>query len=119
MFRTHILGKAIIVSTDSEVNKVILQNHGNSFISHYPKSITELMGKVSLLYINGPLQKRIHALIGGFLRSPQFKAKITKEVERSVQFALSSWIQYQGNLVYLQEESKKVLLSFSHSYTSF
>ncbi|KAI5684142.1 hypothetical protein M9H77_05370 [Catharanthus roseus] len=108
VFRTHILGKAIIVSTDSEVNKVILQNHGNSFISHYPKSITELMGKVSLLYINGPLQKRIHALIGGFLRSPQFKAKITKEVERSVQFALSSWIQYQGNLVYLQEESKKI-----------
>lgn len=108
MFRTHILGNAAIVSTDPDVNKVILQNHGNSFATHYPKSITELMGEVSLLYIDGPLQKRAHALIGGFLRSPQFKAKITRDVERSVQYALSTWTTAGDHRVYIQEESKKI-----------
>lgn len=92
---------------------MILQNHGNAFTTNYPKSITELMGKVSLLYINGPLQKRAHALIGGFLRSPQFKAKITRDVERSVQYALSTWTTAGAagsgdHHVYIQEETKNI-----------
>ncbi|KAL3527157.1 hypothetical protein ACH5RR_011813 [Cinchona calisaya] len=108
VFRTHILGKAIIVSTDPEVNKVVLHNHGNAFVPHYPKSISELLGKYSILHINGPLQKRVHALIGGFLRSPQFKAQITRDIERSVRHALSSWMEKENHPIYLQEESKKI-----------
>lgn len=71
------------------------------------------MGEVSLLYIDGPLQKRAHALIGGFLRSPQFKSKITRDVQRSVQYALSTWTTAAAaaagdHRVYIQEESKKI-----------
>lgn len=71
------------------------------------------MGEVSLLYIDGPLQKRAHALIGGFLRSPQFKSKITRDVQRSVQYALSTWTTTTAaaagdHRVYIQEESKKI-----------
>ncbi|XP_027079290.2 3-epi-6-deoxocathasterone 23-monooxygenase CYP90C1-like [Coffea arabica] len=108
VFRTHILGKAIIVSTDPEVNKVVLQNQGNAFIPHYPKSISELLGKYSILHINGPLQKRLHALIGGFLRSPQFKAQITRDIEESVRHVFSSWMEKQDRRIYLQEESRKI-----------
>lgn len=71
------------------------------------------MGEVSLLYIDGPLQKRAHALIGGFLRSPQFKSKITRDVQRSVQYALSTWTTTTAaaagdHRVYIQGESKKI-----------
>lgn len=106
VFRTNILGTPIIVSTDPEVNKVILQNHGSTFIPAYPKSITELFGKNSILQINGTLQKRVHALIGGFLRSPQLKARITKEIEHSVKFTLSTWKDMHE--IYVQDETKKV-----------
>lgn len=110
VFRTHILGRPIIVSTDPEVNKVVLQNHGNVFIPSYPKSVIELLGESSILQINGGLQKRLHALIGGFLRSPQFKARITKDIENSVKFTLSSWMDRENNHhpLYLQDETKKV-----------
>ncbi|KAF5454499.1 hypothetical protein F2P56_024159 [Juglans regia] len=106
VFRTNILGTPIIVSTDPEVNKVILQNHGSTFIPAYPKSITELFGKNSILQINGTLQKRVHALIGGFLRSPQLKARITKEIEHSVKFTLSTWKDMHE--IYVQDETKKI-----------
>lgn len=68
------------------------------------------MGEVSLLYIEGPLQKRAHALIGGFLRSPLFKSKITRDVQRSVQYALSTWTAAAAgdHRFYIQEESKKI-----------
>lgn len=108
MFKTHILGTPIIVSTDPEVNKVVLQNHGNVFIPAYPKSIRILLGEFSILQMNGNLQKKLHALVGGFLRSPQFKSRITKDIENSVKPTLSTW--QDMDLILVQEETKKVLL---------
>ncbi|KAK4486010.1 hypothetical protein RD792_008671 [Penstemon davidsonii] len=107
VFKTNILGKPIIVSTDADVNKVILQNHGNVFIPCYPKSITDLLGKSSILQTNGPLHKRVHSLIGVFLKSPQFKARITKDIENAVRLSLATWMN-QCSRLYLQHEVKKI-----------
>ncbi|KAL1215544.1 3-epi-6-deoxocathasterone 23-monooxygenase CYP90C1 [Cardamine amara subsp. amara] len=106
VFKTNIIGTPIIVSTDAEVNKVVLQNHGNTFVPAYPKSITELLGENSILSINGPHQKRLHTLIGAFLRSPHFKERITRDIETSVGLTLASWAQLP--LVHVQDEIKKM-----------
>ncbi|CAK9320708.1 unnamed protein product [Citrullus colocynthis] len=106
VFKTNILGTPIIVSTDSEVNKVVLQNHGNIFIPAYPKSITELLGTFSILRMNGNVQKRVHTIIGAFLRSPQLKAQITQDIQNTVKLRLANWNSSQ--LVYLQTETKQI-----------
>ncbi|CAN8328018.1 unnamed protein product [Cochlearia groenlandica] len=106
VFKTNIIGTPIIVSTDAEINKVILQNHGNTFIPAYPKSITELLGENSILSINGSQQKRLHTLIGAFLRSPHLKERITRDIEASVGLTLDSWSQV--SLVHVQDEIKKM-----------
>lgn len=108
VFKTHILGKAIIVSTDPEVNKMVLQNHGNVFIPCYPKSITELLGKSSILQMNGSLHKRVHSLIGVFLKSPQFKSRITRDIENAVKLSLSSWKNKAGSFIRVQDETKMI-----------
>ena len=105
MFKTNILGTPIIVSTDSEVNKVILQNHGNIFTPAYPKSITELLGTYSILRMKGNVQRRLHTIIGAFLRSPQLKAQITKDIQNTVQLRLANWNNSQ---LHLQTEAKQV-----------
>lgn len=107
VFKTHILGTPIIVSTDADVNKVVLQNQGSIFIPAYPKSIRELLGEHSILKMNGNLHRKVHALIGGFLRSPHFKSRITKDIENSVKSTLASW-QEATNPVLVQEEIKKI-----------
>lgn len=106
MFKTNILGKPVIVSTDPEVNKVVLQNIGNIFIPAYPQTITEILGESSILQMNGSLQKRVHALLGGFLRSQQLKARITRDIESNVKLTLDSWKGH--NTVYVQDEVRKV-----------
>ncbi|KAM7520134.1 hypothetical protein LguiB_019096 [Lonicera macranthoides] len=108
VFKTHILGMPIVVSTDPEVNKAVLQNNGSVFIPCYPKSITELLGKSSILQMNGSLQKRVHALIGSFFRSPQLKARITRDIEISVKHSLLNWNDHKNYPLYLQEETKKI-----------
>ncbi|GLT39191.1 hypothetical protein SLA2020_133970 [Shorea laevis] len=106
VFKTHILGTPIIVSTDPDVNKVVLQNHGNIFVPAYPKPIRELLGEHSILQMTGSLHRRVHALIGGFLRSPQLKARITRDIENSVKFTLASW--QHMNPVLVQEQTKTI-----------
>ncbi|KAL3377956.1 hypothetical protein AABB24_004065 [Solanum stoloniferum] len=108
VFKSNILGKGIIVSTDAEVNKVVLQNNGDVFIPCYPKSITELFGKNSILQMNGPVHKRLHGLIGSFLKSPQLKARITRDIDASVRHFLSTWLEKQHSIVYVQDEAKKI-----------
>ncbi|CAI8609071.1 unnamed protein product [Vicia faba] len=106
VFKTSILGSGVIVSTDPEINKVILQNQGNIFIPAYPKSIRELMGENSILQMNGNMHRKLHSLLGGFLRSPQFKARITKDIQQSVEQCLATWTHHQP--VYVQDQVKKI-----------
>lgn len=115
-FSRHIFWEPLsyIVSTDAEVNKVVLQNHGNTFIPAYPKSIKELLGKNSILQINGSLHKRVHGLIGGFLKSPQFKARITRDIENSVKLNLAGWTDHMHHPIYIQDETQKVLSVFQY-----
>ncbi|KAL9663577.1 hypothetical protein QQ045_018966 [Rhodiola kirilowii] len=108
VFKTHILGFPIIVSTDAEVNKVILQNQGNVFVPNYPKSITELLGKSSILQMNGSRHKKVHSIIASFLNSPHFKSRITSVIENSVICSLSSWSKSSHQFVYIQDETKKI-----------
>ncbi|XP_022638447.1 3-epi-6-deoxocathasterone 23-monooxygenase isoform X2 [Vigna radiata var. radiata] len=105
VFKTSILGTGVIVSTDPEVNKVILQNHGNIFVPAYPKSVRELMGDYSILQMNGNMHRKIHSLLGGFLRSPQFKARITTDIQHSVKQCFATWTHQP---IYVQDQVKKI-----------
>lgn len=108
VFKTCILGSNVIVSTDPDVNKVVLQNQANNFVPAYPKSIRELMGEQSILKMNGTMHKKVHTLIAGFLRSPQLKARITRDIEHTVKQCFASWTPHQP--IYVQDQVKKVSL---------
>jgi 3-epi-6-deoxocathasterone 23-monooxygenase len=106
VFKSHIFGSPTIVSTDAEVSRSVLQSDAKTFVPSYPKSLTELMGKSSILLINGSLQRRIHGLIGAFLKSPHLKAQITRDMQKYVQESMRSWAE--DHPVYIQDETKNV-----------
>ncbi|PON96135.1 Cytochrome P450 [Trema orientale] len=106
VFKSHIFGSPTIVSTDAEVSKFILQSDAKVFVPSYPKSLTELMGKSSILLINGSLQKRIHGLVGGFFKSPTLKAQITRDMQKYVQESMASWSH--DSPIYIQDETKNI-----------
>ncbi|XP_051147599.1 3-epi-6-deoxocathasterone 23-monooxygenase CYP90D1 [Andrographis paniculata] len=106
VFRSHLFGNPTIVSTDAEVSRMILQSDPNSFVPSYPKSLMELMGKSSILLVNGARQRRIHGLIGGFLRSAGFKVQVTADMEKCVLAAMADW--GEDRPVYIQDEARKI-----------
>lgn len=64
------------------------------------------MGEQSILKMNGTMHKKVHTLIAGFLRSPQLKARITRDIEHTVKQCLASWTSHQT--IYVQDQVKRV-----------
>lgn len=109
----------MIISTDPEVSKFVLQSGFEAFVPSYPTSLTELVGKSSILLINGSLQRRIHGLIGAFFKSPRLKAQLTTDMQQNLQALLDGW--KDGQLVYIQDATKYVSFNFSnqeHKYVA-
>lgn len=106
MFKSHIFGTPTIVSTDAEVSRFVLQSDAKAFVPFYPKSLTELMGKSSILLINGSLQRKIHGLVGSFFKSPHLKGQITRDMQNYVQQAMDKW--RDDAPIFIQDETKTV-----------
>ncbi|KAK8988721.1 hypothetical protein V6N11_030099 [Hibiscus sabdariffa] len=106
VFKSHIFGTPTIVSTDAEVSRFVLQSDAKAFVPFYPKSLTELMGKSSILLINGSLQRKIHGLIGSFFKSPHLKDQITRDMQSYVQQAMDKWRDDQP--IFIQDETKTI-----------
>lgn len=106
LFKSHIFGSRTIVSTDAEVSRFVLQSDCRVFVPSYPKSLTELMGKSSILLINGSLQRRLHGLVGAFFKSSQLKAQITRNMEKYVQESMEKW--REDHPVHIQDEAKHI-----------
>ncbi|KAI4381871.1 hypothetical protein MLD38_007898 [Melastoma candidum] len=108
MFKSHLFGSPTIISTDAEINRFILQSDSKIFVPSYPKSLTELMGKSSILLINGNLQRRIHGLVGSFFKSAQLKAQVTNDMEIYIQEAMETWGENQEQPILIQDEVKNI-----------
>ncbi|CAO2205264.1 unnamed protein product [Urochloa humidicola] len=110
VFRSHLFGSATVVTSEAEVSRAVLQSDARAFVPWYPRSLTELMGKSSILLINGSLQRRVHGLVGAFFKSPQLKAQVTAGMQRRLAPALAAWRQ-QGpaEAVRIQDHAKEIV----------
>ncbi|XP_039810733.1 cytochrome P450 90D2-like isoform X1 [Panicum virgatum] len=107
VFRSHLFGSATVVTSDAEVSRFVLQSDARAFVPWYPRSLTELMGKSSILLINGSLQRRVHGLVGAFFKSPQLKAQVTAGMQRRLAPALAAWrAQGPGARIRIQDHAK-------------
>ncbi|CAL5381918.1 unnamed protein product [Camellia sinensis] len=106
VFKSHLFGSPTIVSTDAEVSRFVLQSDGKAFAPSYPKSLTELMGKSSILIITRSLQRRIHGLIGSFFKSSYLKAQIPQDMHKYLQQSMKDW--RDDHPIYIQDEAKNI-----------
>ncbi|KAJ4789130.1 Cytochrome P450 90D2 [Rhynchospora pubera] len=107
VFKTHLFGSRTILSSDAEINRFILHSDANTFVPDYPKSLMELMGKSSILVCNGALQRRVHGLVGSFLKSNQLRGQVTSDLVRCMGEAMKGW--KDGEVVLIQDQAKSML----------
>lgn len=108
VFTTHVFGEPTVFSADPDINRFILQNEGKLFESSYPGSISNLLGRHSLLLMRGSLHKRMHSLTMSFANSSIIRDHLLVDIDRLVRLNLESWT----GRVLLMEEAKKVKLKY-------
>ncbi|XP_044508147.1 cytochrome P450 90A1-like [Mangifera indica] len=104
IFTTHVFGEPTVFSADPEANRFILQNEGRLFECSYPSSISNLLGKHSLLLMKGSLHKRMHSLTMSFANSSIIKDHLLVDIDRLVRLNMASW----SDRILLMEEAKKI-----------
>ncbi|XP_048325628.2 3beta,22alpha-dihydroxysteroid 3-dehydrogenase isoform X2 [Ziziphus jujuba] len=104
IFTTHVFGEPTVFSSDPETNRFILQNEGKLFECSYPSSISNLLGKHSLLLMKGNLHKRMHSLTMSFANSSIIRDHLLDDIDRLIRLNLESWT----DRVLLMEEAKKI-----------
>ncbi|XWS65855.1 hypothetical protein CRYUN_Cryun05aG0149800 [Craigia yunnanensis] len=104
IFITHVFGEPTVFSADPETNRFILQNEGKLFECSYPGSISNLLGKHSLLLMKGSLHKRMHSLTMSFANSSIIRDHLLVDIDRLVRLNMDSWT----DRVFLMEEAKKI-----------
>ncbi|KAF9599143.1 hypothetical protein IFM89_035422 [Coptis chinensis] len=109
LFTTHIFGERTVFSADPEVNRFVLQNEGKLFESSYPTSISNLLGKHSLLLMKGSLHKRMHSLTMSFANSSTIRDNLFFDIDRIVSLNLHEWT----DRVLLQDQAKKITFALT------
>eukprot|EP01018_Ginkgo_biloba_P019361 Gb_32523 [translate_table: standard] len=73
IFRSHLFGRRVIVSVDPHFNKFVSQNEGRLFRAHYPKPTVELLGKYSMLSVQGENHRKLHGIAANLLSSEKLR----------------------------------------------
>ncbi|XP_057528539.1 steroid (22S)-hydroxylase [Amaranthus tricolor] len=105
IYRANLFGEPTIVSADAGLNRFIFQNEGRMFESSYPSSIDGILGKWSMLVLNGDIHRDMRNISLNFLSHSRLKNYLIKEVERHTLIVLNSWIE--NSTFSAQDEAKK------------
>ncbi|XP_074287219.1 3beta,22alpha-dihydroxysteroid 3-dehydrogenase-like isoform X2 [Silene latifolia] len=109
IFKTHVFGERTIFSVDPDVNRFILQNEGRLFESSNPASVSNLLGRHSLVVMKGNLHKRMHFLTLSFSNDAIIRDHLLVDIDRLVRFFLDSW----SDRVFLMDEAKKMTFALT------
>ncbi|KAB2001245.1 hypothetical protein ES319_D12G287500v1 [Gossypium barbadense] len=100
LFKTSLVGRQIVVSTDTDVNRVIFQQKGKLVQSWYMDSFDDIVGKENVLSSHGFLHKCLRNLILNLFGSESLKEKQVSEMEELTSKHLRLWSCQQPSMIY-------------------
>ena len=91
LFRTSLVGRKIVVSTDPDVNRFIFQQEGKLVQSWYMDSFDDIVGKENIVSSHGFLHKYLRNLILNLIGSESLKERLLSEIEELTSKHLQLW----------------------------
>ncbi|XP_075508611.1 cytochrome P450 87A3-like isoform X1 [Primulina tabacum] len=90
IFKTSLVGRPVIVSTDADLNYFIFQQEGKLFQSWYPDTFTEIFGRQNVGSMHGFMYKYLKNMVLNLFGQESLK-KMLLEVEQASNSNLKSW----------------------------
>ncbi|KAF3958615.1 hypothetical protein CMV_016492 [Castanea mollissima] len=90
IFKTNLVGRPVVISTDPDLNYFIFQQEGVLFQSWYPDTFTEIFGRQNVGSLHGFLYKYLKNMVLN-LFGPESLKKMLPEVEQAANRTLHQW----------------------------
>ncbi|KAK6251249.1 hypothetical protein SCA6_005254 [Theobroma cacao] len=90
IFKTSLVGRSVIVSTDPDLNHFVFLQEGQLFQSWYPDTFTEIFGRQNVGSLHGFMYKYLKNMVLN-LFGPESLKKMLPEVERTACRRLQRW----------------------------
>ncbi|KAJ3682592.1 hypothetical protein LUZ60_015165 [Juncus effusus] len=105
IFTTRFLGKTTIISTDPDLNRLVLQNQMRLFENDLPPHIQTLLGDYNLAFLEGDRYKHLKSMLLSFINSWEIQTSFLELVQNAVDRVLGSW--KEKDIVYVCQETHK------------
>ncbi|XP_023005395.1 cytochrome P450 87A3-like isoform X2 [Cucurbita maxima] len=110
IFRTSLVGRPLIVSTDPDFNHFIFQQEGYLFQSWYPSTFTEIFGRQNVGSLHGFMYKFLKNMVL-HLVGPENLRKMISEVEAVATTRLRQWSCLES--VELKDETASMIFDLT------
>ncbi|KAK8690894.1 hypothetical protein V6N13_074420 [Hibiscus sabdariffa] len=90
IFKTSLVGRPVIVSTDPDLNHFVFLQEGQLFQSWYPDTFTEIFGRQNVGSLHGFMYKYLKNMVLQ-LFGPESLKKMLPEVEQTAHRRLQCW----------------------------
>ncbi|KAL0329739.1 UNVERIFIED_CONTAM: cytochrome [Sesamum radiatum] len=110
VFKTSLVGRPVIVSTDADLNYFIFQQEGQLFQSWYPDTFTEIFGRQNVGSLHGFMYKYLKNMVLN-LFGPESLKKMLPEVEQASNRNLERWTSQ--SIVEVKEATAKMIFDLT------
>ncbi|XP_042511667.1 cytochrome P450 87A3-like [Macadamia integrifolia] len=111
VFRTSLVGRPVVISTDPDLNHFIFQQEGQLFQSWYPDTFTEIFGRQNVGSLHGFMYKYLKNLVLNLFGPENIKEKLLPEIEELAFRNLHLWSSWDS--VELKEAIAKMIFDLT------
>ncbi|KAG6767399.1 hypothetical protein POTOM_028603 [Populus tomentosa] len=119
IFKTHLVGHRLIISTDAGFNSFIFQQEGKLFQCCYPKSFNEIAGRENMVSAEGFQHKYLRNLVMNLVGNESMEHKIIPKVEKMMEFSFGAKILLSYSESKSSKNLKQAYADFQHGLISF
>lgn len=91
VFKTSLVGRPLVISTDPELNHLIFQQEGKLFTSSYPDTFKEILGKENVGELDCHIYKYLKTLVLRFFGPDNLKVAMLQDTEKMSRDRLGLW----------------------------
>ncbi|XVE64897.1 hypothetical protein DITRI_Ditri07aG0138700 [Diplodiscus trichospermus] len=123
IFKTSLVGRPVIVSTDPDLNHFVFLQEGQLFQSWYPDTFTEIFGRQNVGSLHGFMYKYLKNMVLN-LFGPESLKKMLPEVEQTASRRLQQWSSQEtielkeATASMIFDLTAKKLISYDHDSSS-
>ncbi|PON47642.1 Cytochrome P450, E-class, group I [Parasponia andersonii] len=110
IFKTSLVGRPVVISTDPDLNYFVFQQEGHLFQSWYPDTFTEIFGRQNVGSLHGFMYKYLKNMVLN-LFGPESLKRMLPEVEQAANGKLQHWSSQ--DMVELKEATARMIFDLT------